>query len=120
MEEDPHQMWLKLEAAHLLKLPATRFNTYNLLLNIFKAEDETLSSLILRVADAKLHMNNARPKSFTLQDLDADLSTMALIRALPAEYSSFVSSLLLLPKLGYEEVKAAFYNEEQTRLTCWN
>lgn len=110
-------MWLKLEAVHLLKLPATRFNTYNIHLNITKADDESLSSLILRVADAKQSMNNAGSKIFTLEDLDADLSAMALIRALPDEYSSFVSSLLLLPTFGYEEVKAAFYNEEQTRIS---
>ncbi|KAJ3723717.1 hypothetical protein C8R42DRAFT_536079, partial [Lentinula raphanica] len=40
---------------------------------------------------------------------------MTLIRALPAEYSSFVSSLLLLDTIDVEKLRAAFHNEDAQR-----
>jgi len=45
MEEDPVQMWKKLESVHLQKRLITRFNAYDALFSIRKEENETLSSL---------------------------------------------------------------------------
>jgi len=40
---------------------------------------------------------------------------MAMIRALPSEYASFTSSLMLKDKLDADIVKEAFRNEELNR-----
>lgn len=50
--DDPQAMWKKLEDTHLLKHPVTRFNAYNALLGIRKAEDESLPALTARVEKA--------------------------------------------------------------------
>ena len=57
------------------------------------------------------------PASFTIIDLDQELLSMSLIRALPSEYNSFVSSLLLLDSLDTTKLQAAFQNEESQRLS---
>ena len=48
--------------------------------------------------------------------LDKELLAMSLIRALPAEYNTFASSLLLLDSLDVDKLKSAFVNEESQRL----
>ena len=50
IRDDPGAMWRKLEAVHMQKRPGTRFNTYNALLSLSKAEDESLSSLSTRAS----------------------------------------------------------------------
>ncbi|KZT19255.1 hypothetical protein NEOLEDRAFT_1235017, partial [Neolentinus lepideus HHB14362 ss-1] len=56
-----------------------------------------------------------RPRDFTIESLDNDLASMALIRALPSEYNNFVSSLLLLDSLDLSKLQSAFQNEESQR-----
>ena len=48
--------------------------------------------------------------------MDDDLAAMTLLCALPAEYQSFVLSLVLLPSFDYAAVKESFYLEEQNRI----
>ena len=115
-EDDPVVMWSLLETAHLKKRPSTRFNAYNELFLIRKQEDESLSGLVNRVQAAAQHVKDVRTKDFSLTTLDDDLAAMTLIRALPAEYQSFVSSLVLLPSFDYAAVKESFYLEEQNRI----
>ena len=57
-----------------------------------------------------------RPSGFTLDNLDKELLCMTLIRALPAEFNNFASSLLLLDSLDLDKLKSAFQNEESQRL----
>src|SRR3981189_334265 len=57
-----------------------------------------------------------RPSNFTLDMLDKELLCMTLIRALPEEYNSFASSLLLLDSLDLHKLQSAFQNEESQRL----
>ena len=57
-----------------------------------------------------------RPTSFTLDQLDQELLSMTLIRALPTEYNNFASSLLLLDSLDLNKLQSAFQNEESQRL----
>ena len=45
-EDDPVKMWKALESAHVKRCPGARFNAYNSLFGIRKADDETLSSLV--------------------------------------------------------------------------
>ena len=44
-EDDPVKMWKALESAHVKRRPGARFNAYNSLFGIRKADDKTLSSL---------------------------------------------------------------------------
>ena len=96
--DDPKAMWEKLKQIHVQKRPSTRFNAYNALLSIQKVEDESLPSLTARIEKCMQDIKNLRPTPFTITELDEDLMSMAMVRALPSEYSSFVSSLILLPQ----------------------
>ena len=93
--------------------PGTQFNAYDDLFNIRKAEDESLQSLINRVEDKIKNIKDLQPDGFDLQSLNEELTSMTLIRALPAqEYSSFTSSLLLKDKLDKAAVHQAFVTED--------
>jgi len=51
-------------------------------------------------------------KSYTINDLDAELVCMTMVRSLGEEYSHFASSLMLLKSLDKDKLKAAFLAEE--------
>ena len=112
---NPCLMWQKLEAVHLQKRPGARFNAYEVLFDIRKSPDESLTSLMTRVDTAMEQIQNLRPDAFTLDDMDKELVCMTLIRALPEEYSSFASSLQLLDKFEKEKLQEAFVAEELLR-----
>lgn len=103
--DDPKRMWDALESIHVQKRPSTRFNTCNALLSISKDENESPPSLTAKIEKA----------IFSINDLDEDLMCMAMIRSLPAEYRSFVSSLVLLPQFDFKMLKEAFILEEDNR-----
>ncbi len=92
-----------------------RFNAYDDLFSIRKLEDESLQSLMNRVDTAIHRIQDLRPKDFTLTNLDDELASMTLIRALPDEFSGFASSLLLLDKLEKSTIQQAFVSEESQR-----
>jgi hypothetical protein len=114
-EEDPKMMWERLEAAHLQKKPGARFNAYDALFSINKKDDESLVDLGVRVEQAMADIQNLRPTSFTIKELDDELQCMALIRALPEEYAHLSSALLLQGSLDRDLVLNAFRSEEQNR-----
>jgi hypothetical protein len=69
--------------------------------------------LMNRVDQAIHSIKDLCPTHFTLDDLDNELASMSLIRALPSdEYGSFTSSLLLLDKLDKTTIHQAFVTEE--------
>jgi hypothetical protein len=107
--------WAALAAVHLQKRPGACFNTYDDLFSIRKQEEETLQSLMNRVDTAINRIQDLRPKDFTLSNLDDELASMTLIRALPDEFSAFASSLLLLDKLEKSTIHQAFVTEESQR-----
>ena len=111
--DDPEAMWKMLESLHVFKRPATRFNAYNALLGIQKAENESLPALTARVEKAMQEIKQTRPKAFTIDDLDSDLMCMALTRSLPSQYSNFISSLILLPQFDFPTLKEAFSLQEE-------
>ena len=116
VKSDPVQMWKKLEGVHLQKKPGARFNAYDTLFNIRKEENESLSTLMARADKALQDIKALRPTNFSLEALDNELLCMTLIRALPAEYNNFASSLLLLDSLDLDKLKSAFQSEETQRL----
>ncbi|TFK16352.1 hypothetical protein FA15DRAFT_551132, partial [Coprinopsis marcescibilis] len=74
---------------------------YDDLFSVRKRENESLQALINRVDDPMQQIRNLRP-----------LASMALIRALPDEFSTFTSSLLLLEKLDCTAIHQAFITKE--------
>ena len=62
-----------------------------------------------------MQVKDLRPLAFTLDDLDSELGSMVLIRSLPEDYRSFISTIMLLPQFDYATVKDAFVMEEQNR-----
>ena len=113
--EDPVKMWLKLEAVHLQKHPGTRFNAYDNLFAIHMKPEETLSSLMNRIDQGIIAIQNLHPDKFTLEKMDQELACMAMIHALPEDYSSFMSATLLLTDLNKEKLQSAFMTEEAQR-----
>jgi hypothetical protein len=58
------------------------------------------------------------PADFDLAKLDDELASMAMIRALPDEFSNFASSLLLMDKLDKGAIQQAFVSEESQCRHC--
>jgi len=110
--DDPIKIWTTLEAAHIQKRPGTRFNAYDDFFSIRKNESESLQALVSRIETSMSKMQNLRPKNFDLKQSDEELVCMAMIRALPEEYASFTSSVLLLSTLSKSALQDAFYAEE--------
>ena len=72
-------------------------------------------SVTNRIDSVMRTIQNLRPQGFTLDKLDEELASMAMIRSLPDDYSSFVSSLLLMDKLEKSAIHQAFHTEETQR-----
>ncbi len=119
-EDNPLEIWTRLEAAHVSKKPAMRFNAYLDLFSIRKRDDETLSSVMIRIDQAMQQIHNLHPKTFTLANLEDELHSMTMITCLPAEYSSFRSSLMLLDQIDKRTLQEAFRNEEINRVRSQN
>ena len=101
---------------HQVESPASRFIAYDELFSINLQDGESLTSLISRVETAILRIKQLRPTVYTLANLDDELSSMALIRALPFEsYGNFRSSLLLMADVSHNTVKEAFLQEARNR-----
>ena len=112
LEDDPVAMWAKLKSVHLQQHPGARFNAYDDLFSIRKLEEESLQSLATRVDAAMQQIKNLCPEDFSLNKLDKELLCMAMVRALPEDYSDFVSTLMLGDKLDKATITQAFHTEE--------
>ena len=116
------KMWEALCCVYVQQQAGTHFNAYDALFNIQKQPDETLQSLIAQVTTAMQLCQNLCPSdgSYTLAKQDEELVIMTLIRALPAEFDSFMSALLLQSNIDKAKVIEAFVTEESNRLHCLN
>ena len=72
--EDPVKMWAKLETVHLQKHPGTRFNAYDNLFTLRMLPDESLQSLMNRVDQSIISIQNLQPSTFTLAQMDKELT----------------------------------------------
>ncbi|KAF5385137.1 hypothetical protein D9615_001088 [Tricholomella constricta] len=126
IRDDPAAMWEKLRETHSKSAPNSRFNSLSDLFGIRKLDNESLTDLTTRVEGAMLRVKALRPpdtfdasgnviKGYTLEKLDEELTIMAMIRALPGEFNSFISSVLLLSTLSKDAVLDAFRTEETQR-----
>ncbi|EEB97195.1 hypothetical protein MPER_03536 [Moniliophthora perniciosa FA553] len=114
-QEDPVKMWKILESVHVSKVPGARFNAYDDLFSIQKKDNESLVELGVRVEKAMVTIRNLQPSSFTVNQLDEELQAMALIRALPTEFQTLSTSLLLKDKLDKDTILQAFRSDELNR-----
>ena len=80
--------------------------------DVLLEEEEGLDALARKVDEAMLGIENLRPSKFTLDDLDGELTSMALIRSLGVEFVTLKSSLLLQDKLDEETIIATFQTHE--------
>src|SRR5215469_14682222 len=115
MEEDPALMWKTLEDVHIQKKPNSRHLAYATLLSITKQPEESLPALTTRIEQAMKDVIALRPQDYSLSQLDDDLSCMAMLRSLPSEYSSFVSTISLMDNISMPKLKSAFITEEANR-----
>ena len=115
LEDDPVQMWKKLETVHIVKQTGTRFNSYDIFFGIRKKEDESLVALTTRISGAMQDIQSLRPDAFTLDMLDEELFCMTMIRSLPEDYNNLVTSLLLKGTLDKNTIIQAFQTEENQR-----
>lgn len=114
---DSKKMWDELATKFQQQNATARFIILNDFLGIQKQADESLSTLIGRVDTALQNLCASHKKDMTIADLEDELAYSALIRALPEEFSSFRSSILLVngADITYSKVKSAFLQEEQAR-----
>ena len=109
---DPIRIWNTLRDVHMSKKPGARFNAYDSLFSIRKQPDESLQSLCARIDASMQTIQDLCPTAFTLKEMDDELHSMALIRALPDEYKSLSQSLMLLDDLNKTKIREAFLVEE--------
>ncbi len=113
---DAKAMWEKLRDIHSKSAPNSRINSLSDLMSIRLKDDEQLTDLAARVQGAMQKIRGLRPKDYDLKNLDEELITMSMIKALPFEiYGSFISSVLLLSDLSKDAVLEAFRTEETQR-----
>jgi hypothetical protein len=107
VQDDPVKIWTTLASIHLQQRPGARFNAWDDFFSIRKQPDESLSTLIARIEDGMSKIKELRPtggkNGYTIQDLDAELICMTMVRSLGEEYSHFASSLMLLKSLDKSE-----------------
>jgi hypothetical protein len=123
VQDDPVQIWTTLASIHLQQHhPGACFNAWDDFFSIRKQPEESLSTLIARIEDGMSKIKEPRPvdpkNPYTINDLDAELICMTMVRSLGEEYAHFASSLMLLKSLDKGELKAAFLAEESQRRRC--
>ncbi|KAG5726796.1 hypothetical protein E4T56_gene558 [Termitomyces sp. T112] len=117
-------MWQKLKEIHSKSAPNTRFNSLSSLFNIRLRDDESLVDLGTCIEGTMQHIQALHPPTiigpsrltssgYTLQMLNNKLLTMAMLCTLPHDnYTSFISSVLLLNSLTKDNILEAFQIEE--------
>ena len=112
---DAAVMWKKLKEMYEQVNPAAHFNAYAEFFNIHKKDDESLTNLVSRVEQALYKIRSTRSPTLTVEQLELELSCACLCNALPKEYESFRSAVLLLSDFTWSTLKEAFAQEQQNR-----
>ena len=82
------------------------------LLSTWKQDNKGLKGLIAHVAEMVHTIKDLHSTNFMLDDLDNEFHSMALIHMLLQEYSSFISSIMLIDKFDCLTIHKACRNEE--------
>ncbi|KNZ80990.1 hypothetical protein J132_03407 [Termitomyces sp. J132] len=130
IQEDPATMWQKLKEIHPKSAPNTHFNSLSDLLNIRLQDGKSLIDLRTCIKGtmqciqalcplAIVGTSRLTSPEYTLQMLNNELVTMAMLCTLPHnDYASFISSILLLNSLTKDNVLEAFQIEETQQSTA--
>ena len=113
-EDDPIMIWTTLESTFIKQRAAPRFNAYQELFSIRKESSESLDSVINRVNEQVRIIQSLTPKTFTLDNLYDELSTMALIRSLPQDFSNVINTIAILDTFDKDKVITSLRNLDDT------
>jgi hypothetical protein len=118
IEDNPIAMWDKLSSIHNQQVPGMCFGAYNELLSVTKQPDESLQSVAGHIFKALVCVQELRPESFTIVQLNEELAIMAMLCALPHDvYGDFVLLLMREKTLTCADVESAFQVEQVERNT---
>ena len=84
VRDDPKKLWEELATIHSSKKPGVRFNALDSLFAIQLGVNETFPALATRVSNALASVQDKREDTYSLDDLDEELFSLTLLRALPA------------------------------------
>ena len=115
IEDDPVKIWKKLEEKHVEKIAGSRFVVYDELFSVALEDPASPTTLIPKVEDILRRIKGLRPDTFTVDQLDKELATMAILKALPECYNALVSTLLMQKDLSLDIVHSALKREEINR-----
>ena len=113
-EDDPVKIWTTLEATFIKQRTAPRFNAYHELFSIKKEPSESLDGVINRVNEQVRIIKSLTPQSFTLDQLYNELSTMALIRSLPQDFSQVINTIAVMDTFEKDKVITSLRNLDDT------
>ncbi|KDQ61644.1 hypothetical protein JAAARDRAFT_190380 [Jaapia argillacea MUCL 33604] len=117
-EEMTRLLWLALEDGQKVHVKGKEDDAVEFG-SIRKLPDQFLTSLMACTDKGMQDLKALHPSDYTIKKLDTELlHSMALICTLPAEYATFVSSLLLLSDLDLKKLQATFQSEETQHLSC--
>ena len=88
---------------------------YDELFSVALDEPASPTTLIPKVEDILRRIKGLRPDTFTVDQLDKELATMAILKALPESYNALVSTLLMQKDLSLDIVHSALKREEINR-----
>jgi hypothetical protein len=102
-----------------------RFGLYNKLLTVMLQPDKLLQNIASCVSETLACVQELRPESFTIVQLDKELAIMAMLHAFPCNvYSNFALSLMRHKTLTHADLEATFqvkqikYNAQDGPLIC--
>ena len=111
VKDDPKKLWEELASIHSSAKPGVRFNALDSLFAIQLGK-------VTRVSSALAAVQDKRDDKYDIEALDAELFSLTLLRALPAQENGFRSALMLKNTVGRKEMIEAFKNEWEDRKHC--
>ena len=114
---DAKKMWEVLAERFQQQNATARFIILNDLLTVQKQPEDSLSTLIGKVDSALQALHVSQKADMKVSNLEEELAYSSLIRALPEEFASFWSSVLLVngTDITYDKVKQAFFVKRSSR-----
>ena len=97
---------------HVQEKHASRYNAYLEFPGLCRNNGQELATFVSRVQDAMRHVQECRPATFSIKDLDSELMCMVTLRAL----SNVSSCAVLVPTLLHSTDKLSDINKLKTEL----
>ena len=72
-------LYAAIRQRHVQEKPASRYNAYLEFLGLRRNDGEELAALVSRVQDAMRQVQERRPATFSIKDLDSELRCMATL-----------------------------------------